>query len=77
MRRTSTLRHQWDEQMFSHIRARSRIYSPDRATVLGQYIREARRCGWTWALAADAARVSISTARRYADPNRPLPVWEA
>ena len=70
MKRTSVLRHVFDERMYSQIRARTRVHNPDRTHVLGLYAREARRTGWTWALIADAAMVSPSTVKRWADKTR-------
>ena len=70
MSTTSVLRNVFDERMFSTIRARTRVHNADRTHVLGLYAREARRCGWTWQLIADAAMVSASTVKRWADKSR-------
>lgn len=69
MKRTSTLRHVFDERAYDHMRAASRAipHNGQRMTKLGEYAREGRRIGWTWALIADALRVTPSTARRYRD----------
>lgn len=63
MKRTSTLRHAFDEQLFDHLRAGSRLYDEQRKERLTEYIREARRCGWTYELIADALRMSASRVR--------------
>ena len=70
MTRTSVLRHQFDERMYSMIRARTRVHNPDRTHVLGLYAREARRAGWTWDLIAHAAMVSPTTVKRWAEHSR-------
>lgn len=60
MKRTSALRHVFDERLFDQLRAGSRLYDEQRKERLTTYIREARRCGWTYGLIADALRLSAS-----------------
>ena len=71
MKRTSILRNVWDERLYDSMRARSRVATLDQKLRLGEYVREARRTGWTWSLAADAIRVSPTTAKRYATLAKP------
>lgn len=63
MKRTSTLRHVFDERLLDQLRAGSRLYDKQHKERLTTYIREARRCGWTYALIADALRLSASRVR--------------
>ena len=65
-RRTSVVRHEFDQRLFDMMRARVKVRSLDREQILGQYAREGRRCGWTWRLIAEAMQVSESTVQRYA-----------